>query len=149
MIHVFKEVRIDVAEEFQHLPNAPIVEAVIDIRARAEAGWEEQVVRTQVDAKLKGYAFLDSQRIIEGEVKIEAGKPPEQLLRDLGWRGLRFKSEDERHICNFNRDGFAFSRLRPYENWEQLQSEALRVWQIYSAVAHPTQVQRLGVRFIN
>src|SRR5213592_3830997 len=122
-MNITNEIRIDVAEEFPHLPKAPIVEAVIDIRARSEAAWEEPAVRSQAEEKLEGYAFLDSQRMIEHQVKMEMGKPPEQILRELGWRGLRFKSEDDRHICQFNRDGFVFSRLRPYEDWEQLQSE--------------------------
>ena len=91
------------------------MEAVIDIRARAEAILgRSRVITSKAEAKLEGYAFLDSQRMIEHQVKMELGKPPEQILRDLGWRGLRFKSEDERHICQFNRDGFVFSRLRPY-----------------------------------
>jgi len=146
---VASELKIDVTERFPHLPHAPIVEAVIDIRARAEIPWEEAAVKSQVGAKLEGYAYLDSQREYQHELKIEAGKPSEQALRDLGWKGVRFKSADERQICQFNRDGFVFSRLRPYDSWEQLYGEAMRLWQIYSEMAHPTQVQRLGLRFIN
>ncbi len=143
------EVKIDLEEDFPHLQAAPIVEAVIDIRARPDRSWEEESVRSEAEAKLPGYVFLDSQRAIERELRVEAGRPPEQTLRDLGWKGLRFKSADERHICQFNRDGFVFSWLRPYESWARLQSEGLRLWEIYSAVARPTQAQRLGLRFIN
>src|SRR5881394_2911009 len=145
---VATKLRIDVTKKFPHLPHAPIVEAVIDIRARAEGHWEEAAVKSQVGAMVQAYAYLDSQRLYQHELKIEAGKSSEQALRDLGWKGVRFKSTDGLHICQFNRDGFVFSRLPPYESWEQLYGEALRLWKIYSEIARPTQVQRLGVRFI-
>lgn len=53
---------INIEEQFQHLPRAPIVEAVIDIRARAVMVLEEALVKLQLEAKLNGYEFLDSQR---------------------------------------------------------------------------------------
>jgi hypothetical protein len=43
------DVRINIQETFPHLNQAPIVEAAIDLRARAEASWEE----TAVSAALK------------------------------------------------------------------------------------------------
>ena len=141
--------KIDVTERFDHLPHAPIVEAVIDIRARAGDAWEEATVKARMQAQLADYAYLDTQRVYEHEMKLDQGKPAEQTLRDLGCKGVRFKSTDERHIVQFNRDGFVFSRLTPYESWEQLHGEAMRLWQIYSGMAHPAQVQRLGLRFIN
>jgi len=142
------ELKIDIAERFQHLPHAPIVEAVIDVRARAEGSWEEEAVKSQVSAKLPNYSYLDSQRTYETEIKL-APEKPEQVFRDLGCKGVRFRSKDERQICQFNRDGFVFSRLPPYEDWEKLYGEAMRLWQVYSDIARPTQLQRLGLRFIN
>ena len=140
------ELKIDIAERFQHLPHAPIVEAVIDVRARAEGSWEEEAVKSQVSAKLPNYSYLDSQRTYETEIKL-APEKPEQVFRDLGCKGVRFRSKDERQICQFNRDGFVFSRLPPYEDWEKLYGEAMRLWQVYSDIARPTQLQRLGLRF--
>jgi len=141
--------KIDLSERFQNLPHAPIVEAVIDVRARAEGAWVEQGVRRHFEQILSGYAYLDSQQTFQGEFEIKAGQPPRQSVRELGLKGVRFRSTDERHIAQFNRDGFVFSRLQPYESWEQLSREATRLWQFYAELARPTEIQRVGVRYIN
>lgn len=140
---------INIEETFQPLPRAPIVEAVIDIRARAVAALEEALVKPQLEAKLNGYEFLDSQREIQQEFTVETGKPLSTMIRDLGWKGLRFQSTDKKHIAQFNRDGFVFSRLEPYESWEQLYEEGMRLWSVYIELAQPVEVHRIGLRYIN
>ncbi len=142
-------VRIDLAEEFPHLPRAPIVEAVIDIRGRAEASWEESAIQAHLKVQLPGYPQLDSQRAFRQEFRVGPSQEPDQAFHDLGWKGLRLQSVDKLHIAQFNRDGFVFSRLHPYESWEQLIGEGMRLWQIHKEVARPSEVQRLGLRFIN
>lgn len=49
----------------------------------------------------------------------------------------------------FTRDGLAFSRLTPYEDWNAFVGEAQRVWGVFVELAEPPEVQRLGVRYIN
>lgn len=143
------EIKLD--EVFEHFPKAPIAEAVIDIRARATTVFEEISVRAHLDAKLEGYEFLDSQQEFRHELELQlvGGKPPSEKLHDLGWKGLRFRSVDERHIAQFNRDGFVFSRLEPYKDWEQFLNEGLRVWNVFKELAQPVEIHRLGLRFIN
>src|SRR6266481_3127527 len=47
--------KIDLTETFPHLNNAPIVEAVIEVRTRAEAPWEESTVTQRFKAQLPEY----------------------------------------------------------------------------------------------
>lgn len=141
-------VEIKVDETFEHFPKAPIVEAVIDIRARATVPFEESSVRSHLETRLNGYGFLDSQREIRHELQVKGGKPSGQKLIDL-WKGLRFQSTDEKHIAQFNRDGFVFSRLEPYKDWRQLSSEGLKLWEVFKELAHPIEIHRIGLRFIN
>jgi uncharacterized protein (TIGR04255 family) len=143
------EFEIRAGESFPHLPHAPIVEAVIDLQARAVEKLEDQTCRSTLEAQLQGYRYLDSQREYQAEVKMEGGNPPSQTVRDLGWKGLRFQSTDQKHIGQFNRDGFVFSRLEPYVNWQQLQDEAFRLWEVFKLVARPVEIRRVGLRFIN
>ena len=74
-------VDIKLDEKFENLPHAPIVEAVIEIRARATKALEETSLRTNIEPKLAGYVFLDSLREFHGEVKFEGGKLPIQQVR--------------------------------------------------------------------
>lgn len=139
---------INLEEEFQHLPQAPIVEAVIDIRARSTVTFNEESLRPQVEAALTGYQFLDSHQELQHEIKLDGGQASSQIIR-FDWKGLRFQSDDKKHIAQFNRDGFVFSRLEPYQDWPQLHGETMKLWEIYLELAKPVAIDRLGLRFIN
>ena len=140
---------INLDEAFEHFPHAPIVEAVIEIRAPAEAIWEEPAVMAKLKADLPDYPTLGSHRAFQHELRMGPGQESQQTLRDLGWRGLRFQSADGLQVAHFNRDGFLFSRLQPYQRWEQLKDEGLRLWELHAALAKLSEVQRLGLRYIN
>lgn len=142
---------IDLTKKFRHLRNAPIVEAVIEIRARAEGPWEESAVVQELKGKLTSdYPKVLSQTNLRGEFTIHLDQAAAgSSATDLQWRGCRFQSADDRHIAQFNRDGFVFSRLPPYESWDRFYSEAMRLWRLHKEVARPTEAQRIGLRFIN
>lgn len=141
------EIKID--EKFQHLNRAPIAEAAFEVRARASAELDENAVRKTLESELSGYAFLDSQREFQFGSKIKDGKPESQEVVDLGWKGVRFRSEDGKQIVQVNKNGLIFSRLPPYQNWEDFSSEGLRIWEIFKKVASPAELHRIGLRFIN
>jgi uncharacterized protein (TIGR04255 family) len=140
--------KIDLTEKFPLLARAPIIEAVLDIRARAEAPWEESAVSERLRKELPDYPIVQSKREIRHELKIDKGQPAAQSIQDR-WKGLQFQSGDKRHIAQFHRDGFVFSRLQPYQSWDQFRNEAMRLWRIHQAAAQPAEIHRLGLRFIN
>ena len=143
------KIKINTAEEFPTLTSAPVAEAVIDIRAFPSKAWEESVVSVFLEEKLEGYAFLDSHREIHHEVKSEGEKLPELSVSDLGWRGIRFQSADSKNIAQFNRDGFVFSRLDPYNNWLSFFKAGKSLWYVFKDIAAPVTIDRIGLRFIN
>src|SRR5207253_8822162 len=63
--------------------------------------------------------------------------------------GFVFASKDQRLILQARLDGFALSRLAPYENWETFRDEARRLWTAYRRYAHPEKIVRLAVRYVN
>ena len=141
--------RIDPTEKFPRLAHAPIAEAVIEMRARAEAPWEESEIRSRLVSLLPTYPHIESQHEFEHAMQVGPGQDMVQTHRDLGWRGLKCESADHVHIAQFSRDGFVLSRLRPYDHWGQFHAEAMRLWNIHCDVAQPVGIQRLGLRFIN
>jgi uncharacterized protein (TIGR04255 family) len=46
-------------------------------------------------------------------------------------------------------DGFTFSRLEPYDTWEEMKEEAVRLWEIYAASVSPDPITSVGTRYIN
>ena len=138
---------IDPAEEFPHLDRAPIVEAVIHWRARSEKSLGREDLLEQLKAKLPDYPNVQSQQEVQLEAQIgPQGAAQAQRAR---WHGFRFESTDRRYIAQFTRNGFVFSRVTPYEDWDHFVAEAKRLWQIHLDLAEPSEIERLGVRFIN
>ncbi len=142
------EFKIDLAEQFEHLTNAPIVEAVIHWRARSEKKPEPEVLLERLKEKLPDYP--NSQRRQELGFGGEIGPDGSSIqIKHPSWHGFRFDTADKLQVAQFTRNGFAFSRLKPYQDWEQFEAEARRLWRIYCELTQPSEVQRLGVRFIN
>ncbi|MDQ6950426.1 MAG: TIGR04255 family protein [Mariprofundales bacterium] len=140
---------LNLDEQFPHLIHAPIVEAIVEVRTQAGIPWEENPVSEKIKKELSDYPDVQSLKMMQHELKVTAGQRPEQAVRDLGWRGLRCETEDKLQVAQFYRDGFTFSRLQPYENWDIFCKEAMRLWRCHQSIAKPEQVDRLGIRFIN
>ncbi|MGD1001820.1 MAG: TIGR04255 family protein [Candidatus Brocadiia bacterium] len=140
---------IDFSETFPHLPRAPIVEAVIDLRAKPSVPWDQEAFQKRLKEKLPDYPTAQQLRQFQGQLTAEAGKLPEHRVVDIGWTGLQFWSKDQHNVAKFEKDGFAFSRLEPYQNWKAFEEEALRLWKAYVELTLPDVIQRIGVRFIN
>ena len=139
---------ITIDEKFPHLPSAPIVEAVLDIRAKSMVPLEETAAREFLEARLGDYGFMDSQQEFSHQVKIGADGPSQQITTRV-WKGVRFRSADAKIIAQYNRDGFVCSRLAPYQDWPTFRDESLRLWNIFIEMAKPEEINRLGLRFIN
>ena len=134
---------------FPHLSRAPIVEAVIDIRAQFEKEWQHESIEEQLKKELPDYPHIEPQKMFRTTTTIRPDQQPQTATIDLGWKGFFFRFEDNKQVVQFQRDGFAFSRLEPYEDWDHLIREAHRLWDIYQKYVSPLVPSRLGVRFIN
>lgn len=135
-------------ETHPHLPNAPIVEALIDIRVRLEDDFDVMRLREVHEKISDDYPVVEEQRLVEGRIQFgEAGLVTTAQGRSL--RGFRVKGDEGRNIAQFRIDGFTFSRLAPYRTWKWLFEEGWRLWELYRETAHPLGVNRLATRFIN
>ncbi len=121
------ELKIDTVEEFPHLANAPIVEAALEIRARAEAQWDERLILEQLKSRLPEYPVTLAQHAFQHQFQFGPNQPIKGNSQDLGLKGFRLQSKDNLQIVQFNRDGFVFSKLQPYKSWQQFSDEAFRL----------------------
>ncbi len=138
---------IDLSKRFPHLDRAPIVEAVIHCRARSATMPQRETLRGRLTARLPDYPTVQSQQEVEFEGQI--GPDGASHAQRAQWLGFRLESADGLYVAQFTRDGFVFSRLAPYEDWDRFAEEAKRLWQIHAELAEPPEIERLGVRFIN
>lgn len=133
--------------EPRHLARAPITEAVIDLRCRLDAAFDLEAFRA-LEAAI-GYAAAKPIHLFEFKMRQEFGKEPETNQRNHGLIGWRFTSEDGKHVAQFRKDGFTFSRLAPYTNWNEVFEEATRLFLMYVEAANPQEFTRPAVRYIN
>ena len=136
---------IDLEEKFRYLSKAPIVEAVLDLRVASSAELDESSLQNQLKERLPDYPKHDT--VQETEVQLLPKRT--KVIKDLVHVGLKCQSEDSFYVVQFNKDSFVFSRLKPYENWKKFSQEALRLWKIYCELLKPTEIGRIGLRFIN
>ncbi len=141
--------KIDRNKEFGHLEYAPIIEAVIEIKCPSQVPWDEDTIPDGVAKLLKGYQFKDSRSEYIQKVNFKDNEPIPETMEKVDWKGVRYQSKDEKYVAAFNRDGFVFSRVGSYESWAEFSAEATRGWEVHKGLARPTDIHRIGLRFIN
>lgn len=133
----------------RYIKNAPIVEAMIDFRVSLPAGFDPKEFSSLTKDLSERYPKKEAGRLLSGSIKIKDGKPVVAPPIDLGIRGYRFKSKDDKEIAQFRIDGFTFSRLQPYTKWEMVLGEAKKLWGLYRSKTSPQVVGRIAARYIN
>ena len=126
--------------------NAPIKEALIDIRVELPLDVALETLESVHD-QVKGLYPEKKKRVhVQGQFSAgdEIGAAATQTVV-----GFAFSTENGKQIFQARRDGFTFSRLRPYANWNELRDEGRRLWEIYRGMARPRKITRVAVRYIN
>jgi uncharacterized protein (TIGR04255 family) len=134
--------------EYRHLDNAPIKEALIDIRVvlpedvnikNLQASEAEFIKRYPINEEIKkrevGVHFKDDEMVT--------------TTSDVEPVGYKFYSEDKAKIVQFRNDGFTFSQLEPYDRWDTMREEAEAAWEVYLKSVKPVSISRVATRFIN
>lgn len=141
--------QFDMTDSFPHLASAPIAEAVIHWRSRAGHWRPVDELKEILAQKLPDYPHPKSQQSLELEAQVDPyGVSSTRVRQDVA-HGLRLVSADKLYIVQFTRDGVVFSRLAPYDTWDGFSTRGRKVWDLFQEIAEPSQVERLGVRFIN
>lgn len=132
----------------QHYSRAPIAEAIIDVTVEPAPGVTAADLAGLLEQDESLLTGQDKLIFATGQVEFRPGVPAKASASEEE-HGFKFSSEDGKNICQARLSGYGFSRLAPYENWEQFCEQAVRLWRRYRLVAKPTKVLRLAVRYIN
>lgn len=127
--------------------NSPITEAIFDIRVSLPNETTlEDLEEFQKEVKID-FPKKEPRISLTGSLNLEAITEaiPLSSSRD-GWILV---SGDSKRITQIRLDGFTFSRLKPYENWNKFYSEAYELWQNYAKIACPQEINRVALRYIN
>lgn len=130
-------------------PNAPITEAVFDIRIdqvdpslvnrlKNIPGHLRSMYPQEKNRPGMNFSFAIAGAKIKNFEKTEP--------TDLGYI---FSNSSNTRMFQFRLDGFTFNILKPYSNWEEFSKEAFRIWQLYKDIIPHLNITRLGLRYIN
>ncbi len=129
--------------------KAPIVEAIFDVQVelpkRIGISELEAFCLNIADA----YPVKKERRRFEGRFEVKNGKEATTESMDLGIDGFLNWSQDEKQVLQVRLDGCGFSRLKPYESWDQHFSEFIKNLKLYFDMLSPVRVNRVTTRFIN
>jgi len=129
-----------------HYANAPITEAVIDIRVNLSKDIDISELENFYVEESNNYPKKNAIKAIEA--RFTGGEHVSAAAKQMPY-GIAFTSKDKRQIVQVRLDGFTFSRLVPYQNWETFRDEGRRLWEVYYNLVKPESVTRIAVRYIN
>jgi uncharacterized protein (TIGR04255 family) len=130
----------------KQLQNAPITEALLDIRVELPLDTTLQSLERVHDRINKEYPVRRERIDFTARFDTNARSVSMQELRNTGFF---FWSTDERQAMQARLDGFALSRLKPYDSWGRLRDEARKLWNVYVQTAEPLRITRVALRYIN
>jgi len=133
--------------EYSALRNAPITEALVDIRIRIKEDFDVNRFLSLHGAIVDQYPGKKTRHKWEGRFEFKKGETPVPSGTQT-IDGYIFTSDDEKQVFQARIDGFTFNRLRPYENWETFRDEAFRLWKLYRDLVSP-EIIRVALRYIN
>ena len=114
--------------------KAPIIEAIIELRVKLPEG--VNLTRLEQCGIEESQAYPNKKQTTVAMSQMELGESfsTSTSTKQLGFI---FKSADEKQVFQARLDGFALSRLAPYEHWKPFRDEARRLWNVYRKVAQP------------
>lgn len=135
-------------EEYPILKNAPITEALIDIRVKLKKDFDISQLESIYNKISDQYLIKKIGKRREDKITIEEGKPTISAGEEIVY-GYRYITDDKKQIFQARIDGFTFNRLKPYITWENMRDEAYRLWKIYADFTSPELITRVALRYIN
>lgn len=129
--------------------KAPILEALVDIQVINPDDLSLETLKDYAAPFADRFPTSRLQTQFESHLWVQGGKGGPSVGVQHGIRGFSFFSRQEDRVVQARRDGFTFSKVQPYESWDNLKAEAKELWQHYRAATAPKAVTRLAVRYIN
>lgn len=133
---------------FPHLSNAPIAEAVVEVRVRMARPVPPASFAIFRDRLKDQFPKSQNIRFLASHLRFDS---EEQVTTDVSNSlfGVRLDDADGKWVVQGKSDGLAVSRLPPYESWDGLIAALRSLWPVYVETFDPEVVLRLGVRYIN
>lgn len=133
----------------EYLDNAPISEAIIEIRCQLP---EDNVLST---LKLKPqkisemFEIRNALETVTGQFTVDRKEKSSSQSINSRPIGYSYLNKDGDKVLQFRVTGFTYAKRKPYESWGELVKEAKEFWEVFKSHAKPIKIVRIAVRYIN
>jgi uncharacterized protein (TIGR04255 family) len=131
----------------RHYDKAPIKEAIIDIQIEGSPSLTLAKFENLNAVPPQGYE--ERQKLMVGQLRGQLERGQLTATANQDQLGYAFIGGEKKHVVQFRVNGFTFSRLAPYQTWEQLRDEAKMLWKSYRQIVGALPVVRVGLRYVN
>src|SRR3972149_10406421 len=134
------------SEKYPTLPNAPITEALVDIRCKLPKGFKVDQFKSIGSKITREYPIEKTMKF--HETKIDVKDREQSVPTPDKINGYRYESSNGTKIVQLRDDGFTFNRLKPYKNWDEVREEALQLWSYYKELVQPVFISTRNYQFL-
>lgn len=135
----------NVVQAGHHYRNAPIVEAILEVRVIPATDLRVEQLASVVVAP--DFGEPQAQFNVTAEMEVSDADVVSHATKEQV--GFAFVRQDNQRVVRAHLDRFSFSWLKPYQDWDAFSAEALDRWATYATIAGPEEVTRVAVRFVN
>ena len=133
--------------ERKRYSKAPITQALIDIQVYSGHLPDLAALASPPPEIAADYPGILPVFTGNATISMNPGDATKFEAKQIGYS--RSGKTEHKYALQARLDGLTVSRLAPYETWEQLRDEFLRVWEWYAAIVQPDSITRLAVRYSN
>ena len=128
--------------------QSPITEAILDVKVTiASNDVLSKLEEVSLTVK-ENYPYMGEIRAVEIENQIKGRESVEANLQQ-NLLGYNCRSKDQQQTFQIRLNGFSFSRFQPYDSWENYQTEARKLWDIYQSIIQPETIDQIKLRYVN
>lgn len=133
--------------DYGHLNNAPIIEAVFDLKIDRKEPITDQMLGSLKEELEPDFSNIEEIKTVGVFHKHNEPSPPQADLEIL--LGYKLKDPEKKTVLQIRKDGFTYSKLKPYSRWDDVFTETKQYWEKYNTACTPDFVTRSAIRYIN
>lgn len=130
----------------RHLKNAPIQEALIDIKYSLDDRLSIEKLEKFAE-KIDGYP--EKKKSLEFKIGFNLEKKEKVSEEKLLRNGTILSNEELGQVLQLRINGFTFNKIKNYKGWDSFIAEPQRIWELFTNEFDFLKITRIGLRFIN
>lgn len=131
--------------------SAPITEAVIEIRVQTDTTPDPLALKGLAESLRDQFPKQAPMQLLQMGIRAGSPQPGANFNQTFSQAniGYRLAKGNDSRVLQLRTEGFAYSHLPPYTDWETFRSEARPLWDKYRAICPVAKLSRCALRYIN